>query len=244
MDDTGRRLKSRRQQASLTQKQLSEMSGVMQSMISDVENNNRDITVKNLKKLLYAMKISIQDFYADEFTSEAFDVFSFRHKYSILPDEQKCIIDKLLNFLSEAVAAKSDKSNTTGLQISGVSAAGSPVFNHAIDDDLVSVPKKYLDNSRFFAVKVKGNSMEPRIPNGSSVVVQVNAQPLDGEIALIYLEGGEEGEYTIKQFFKHSDYFELVSLNKNHPPKSLPYNKLISAQKVVFIVPPDSSHVE
>lgn len=239
MDDTGKNLKQRRLHASLTQGELARLSGVAQSMISDVEASRRDITVGNLKKLLTALNIPVRDFFGDD--SDAIDPATdmISEKYRSLPAEQRSVIVQLIDMLSRSLTPREEKPIVSGLYISGVSAAGRPLFIKAHDGDLVSLPKRYLDNSRFFAVKVSGDSMEPRIPDGSSVVVQKDAVPRDGEIALILLEGYEEGEYTIKQLYNRKEYLELVSLNKNYPPVHIQFDQFISAQKVVFIVPPE-----
>lgn len=65
-------------------------------------------------------------------------------------------------------------------------------------------------------IKVKGDSMYPKIENGD--IVQVHKQDTvdNGQIAVVLIDG-DEG--LVKKIFVHDDYIELISINPEYPPK-------------------------
>lgn len=100
------------------------------------------------------------------------------------------------------------------IRIVGLSAAGEPI--ELPEDpysftDLVSVP---LASKADFAVKIKGDSMDPDIPDGSIVLVRKQPEVETGEIAIVSLDHAA----TCKKFYRYEDRIELVSINKNYKP--------------------------
>ena len=59
----GDQLKKARLKKGLTQEQLAELSGLHRTYIGSVERGERNITVKNLYKILLAMNCSLSDFF-------------------------------------------------------------------------------------------------------------------------------------------------------------------------------------
>lgn len=59
----GDQLKKSRVKKGLTQEQLAELSGLHRTYIGSVERGERNITVKNLYKILLAMNCSLRDFF-------------------------------------------------------------------------------------------------------------------------------------------------------------------------------------
>ena len=59
----GDQLKIVRLKKGLTQEQLAELSGLHRTYIGSVERGERNITVKNLNKILLAMNCSLSDFF-------------------------------------------------------------------------------------------------------------------------------------------------------------------------------------
>lgn len=59
----GDQLKIVRLKKGLTQEQLAELSGLHRTYIGSVERGERNITVKNLYKILLAMNCSLGDFF-------------------------------------------------------------------------------------------------------------------------------------------------------------------------------------
>ena len=101
------------------------------------------------------------------------------------------------------------------LRILGYTAAGEPI--DMPDDtygleDVIKVPDS-LDAD--YALSVKGNSMEPRIPNGSLVYVKQQDTVDNGQIAIVSINN----TVTCKKFKqKENGIIELHSINKSYKP--------------------------
>ena len=123
----------------------------------------------------------------------------------------------------------------TFMPVSGLAAAGAPVYEESDGSENVSVPQQYC-NDRFFVVQAEGDSMEPDIMDGDFVVVQRTARPSNGEVALVKVDGTAIEEYTIKAFYDHGAKVELRSRNEDYEPMIYPMKHVISAEKVVHII--------
>ena len=119
--------------------------------------------------------------------------------------------------------------------VQGEAAAGEPLFAPSDEDNVVPVPEKYLD-SRFFVVAARGKSMEPRIMDGDYVVVQKDAPGEIGGIVLARIDGLAEDEYMIKRFFPRGKTVEFRSFNESFQPIVYPVSKVLSVEKVVYII--------
>lgn len=100
------------------------------------------------------------------------------------------------------------------LRILGYTAAGEPI--DMPDDtygleDVIKVPDS-LDAD--YALSVKGNSMEPRIPNGSLVYVKQQDTVDNGQIAIVSINN----TVTCKKFKKTKNAIRLESINPSYTP--------------------------
>lgn len=130
-----------------------------------------------------------------------------------------------------------DEAPEAARSVSGLAAAGAPLYDEGNAEEMVSVPPKYLDRDRYFIIKAKGDSMEPRIMDGDYVVVERNADPAPREIALVRVEDDalEEG-YVIKRYTQSLDQIKLLSINPAYNPLVYPLSALRSAERVVHII--------
>ena len=67
----------------------------------------------------------------------------------------------------------------------------------------------------FFALVIRGRSMEPRFIEGDTVIVRRQSSVDNGEIAIV-LVGNEDA--TCKKFYRHRDGISLVSTNPEFAP--------------------------
>lgn len=70
-------------------------------------------------------------------------------------------------------------------------------------------------HGEYFALQIRGDSMEPRMKEGDIVIVRRQSVVNNGEIAIV-LVGNEDA--TCKKFYKHKDGISLVSLNPQYAP--------------------------
>lgn len=93
--------------------------------------------------------------------------------------------------------------------------AGFPVFATEEILDYEEITQEMAATGEYFALQVKGNSMEPRFVEGDVVIVRQQPDVESGEIAIILVDGEDS---TIKRVSKHKDGITLIPLNPSYPP--------------------------
>lgn len=93
-------------------------------------------------------------------------------------------------------------------------------FGAYASDEIIDYVPLFIENDyeaeNTLCIKVKGDSMFPKIENGD--IVQVLKQDMvdSGQIAVVLIDG-EEG--LVKKVIIEKDYIELISLNPEYQPK-------------------------
>lgn len=101
------------------------------------------------------------------------------------------------------------------IPVLGSVAAGVPI---TAQEDIIGyeeVPAQWAEADTLFALKIKGDSMEPRMVSGDVVVVRKQDDINSGEVAIVMI--GDE-EATCKKVTKHSDGLVLISNNPKYVP--------------------------
>lgn len=119
--------------------------------------------------------------------------------------------------------------------IVGTSAAGPqlsaiPVSEYpGVADDWERLPEGFkCPDPNGFALRITGDSMEPKLPNGSIVFVAPNIQPQNGDVALVIIEGRGGGrESCVKQIYDTGESLKLHSYNESKYPDKLVSKKYI-----------------
>lgn len=100
----------------------------------------------------------------------------------------------------------------TKLPILGQVAAGPAIeMIENIEGDIILDSKLSED---CFALRIKGDSMSPRIMNGDVVIVKKQSDVESGEIAIVAVNGDEA---TCKRIKKYRDGIELIPINPTFP---------------------------
>lgn len=106
---------------------------------------------------------------------------------------------------------------TSGVKIPvlGYVKAGIPI--EAVEDiiDYEEIPQKMADNGEYFALSIKGDSMEPKISEGDVVIVRKQSYVENGETAVVLINGSDA---TVKKFYKTDHGIKLVSTNPTYDP--------------------------
>lgn len=99
------------------------------------------------------------------------------------------------------------------IPVLGRVAAGIPI--EMIEDvfDWEEIDGSYV--GEFFGLKVKGDSMSPRIMEGDVLIVRSQPDAESGDIVVAQVNGNEA---TCKRLLKHSGGLSLISLNPAYPP--------------------------
>jgi repressor LexA len=83
-----------------------------------------------------------------------------------------------------------------------------------------------------FALKVKGDSMAPRIENGDVVIVSPQQEPHSGDICVVRVNG----EDTLKKVKFEGNYLHLVPLNPEFEPLTVKKKEVNFVWKVVKLI--------
>jgi repressor LexA len=67
----------------------------------------------------------------------------------------------------------------------------------------------------FFALEMRGDSMEPRIQDGDVVIVHKQAEVKSGDVAVVLIS---KDEATIKKIIKHQNGLTLIPYNPKYDP--------------------------
>lgn len=120
-----------------------------------------------------------------------------------------------------------------GLQIPvlGTVAAGIPIS--AVEDilDYEEVPQSWENQGEFFALKIKGDSMEPRMESGDVVIVKQQSDANSGDTVIVLVNGDDA---TCKKLQKTDNGIMLVSTNPKYPPMFYSNEEIITKPVVIL----------
>lgn len=104
---------------------------------------------------------------------------------------------------------------TVKIPLLGNIAAGQPVEAIENVEDYVYISEDMARRGTYFALKVKGNSMEPRIYEGDIAIIRHQAMVNNGEIAAVKVNGDD---VTLKKVEYVKDGVKLIGLNPSFTP--------------------------
>ena len=102
------------------------------------------------------------------------------------------------------------------IPVLGHVAAGTPI--EEIEDiiDTEEITQEMAKTGEFFGLKIKGDSMSPRICNGDVVIVRKQSDAESDQIVIAQINGDEA---TCKRLLKYDNAISLVPLNPAYEPK-------------------------
>lgn len=107
------------------------------------------------------------------------------------------------------------KRTSVEIPVLGKVAAGVPV--EAITDiiDYIEIPSSAINDGDYFALRIKGNSMYPKLQDSDIVVVKQQQTVDNEEIAVVLVDGSDA---TVKKIVKHSNGVYLMPINAEYEP--------------------------
>ena len=128
------------------------------------------------------------------------------------------IVEKLATIFhiekSDLIEDKSMEGNSTrkGIRIPilGKVVAGIPVEAITDIEGWEELPSKMAVGGEYFALRIKGSSMEPKLLDGDIVIVRKQNDVDNGDTAIVLVNGDEA---TVKQIKKTDTGIMLVGLN-------------------------------
>ncbi len=123
------------------------------------------------------------------------------------------------------------KTEAVRIPVYGRVAAGIPL--DAIEDilDYEEMSAQDVRGGEYFALQIKGRSMEPRIYDGDVVIVRRQPDVENGEIAIVLINGDEA---TCKKIKKTPQGVMLISLNPDFEPMFYSNEEIMELPVVVL----------
>ena len=145
-------------------------------------------------------------------------IYKYEHGLTVNP--KRSLIEKLAVLFQVSPSyllginddeEKSD-SVTKGVRIPvlGNVAAGIPITAITDVEDWEEIPEKLASSGTYFALRIKGQSMEPRIKNGDVVIVRQQEDVDTGDVAIVLVNGDEA---TVKEVKKLDTGIMLIGWN-------------------------------
>lgn len=123
--------------------------------------------------------------------------------------------------------------NTSALKIPvlGNVAAGIPIS--AVEDilDYEEVPISWQNQGEFFALRIKGDSMQPRMESGDVVIVKQQSDANSGDTVIALVNGDDA---TCKRLEKTDNGIMLVSTNPKYPPMFFSKEDIVNKPVVIL----------
>lgn len=126
-----------------------------------------------------------------------------------------------------------ESQNQQGLQIPvlGTVLAGIPIS--AVEDilDYEEIDSSFQSQGEFFALRIKGDSMQPKMDDGDVVIVRQQSNANSGDTVIVLVNGDDA---TCKKLQKTENGIMLVSTNPNYLPMFYS-NEEIATKPVVIL---------
>lgn len=112
------------------------------------------------------------------------------------------------------------KRTGTKIPVLGNVAAGSPItaienIDYDDPDAWEEIPADMAESGEYFALRLKGDSMEPRMLNGDVVIVHQQSDVNNGDTAIVKVNGDDA---TCKKIKKTPQGMMLIPLNPEYEP--------------------------
>ena len=110
---------------------------------------------------------------------------------------------------SELVEAYRPDSTCQGVKVPvlGRVAAGIPLTATEYIIDTEEIPQAMASDGEYFALQVKGDSMEPKISDGDVVIVRKQSDADDGDLVIALVNGDDA---VVKRLKKYADGIALI----------------------------------
>lgn len=152
-------------------------------------------------------------------------------KKGSIPDDRLQKVASYLDVRPEALMGEPAAPSPTRIPVLGYVAAGIPI--DAIEDivDWEELTPAMAASGKYFGLKIKGSSMEPRIIEGDTVIVRSQSDADSGDVVIVQVNGDQA---TCKRLAKYASGISLISFNPAYEPMNYT-NEEIEALPVTII---------
>lgn len=181
-------LKELRKSKDLSLRRVDELTDITYSHLNMIENGIRKVTPALLKNL------------ATLYNVDYLDLYEKAGYIDLIEDDKKNKIDS--------------KPKGIKVPVLGYIKAGIPIS--AIEDiiDYEEIDETLAKKGQFFALAVKGDSMDPDIKDGNIAIILQQPDVENGEIGAVIFNG--DNEATLKRIYKDETGITLIPDNPNN----------------------------
>lgn len=182
----GEILKKLREQTGISQRKLAEVLHVSQQTVGSWEVNRTTPSPEIMNKIADYFGVTLDSIYGRKTTNNSIQ----------------------------------QENHATRIPVYGYVAAGIPIeaidnFDSTDPDDWEEIDEHMSKDGEYFALRIKGDSMEPKMSSGDVVIVRKQPDAESGDIAIICINGDEA---TCKKIKKTPEGIMLISLNPAYEP--------------------------
>lgn len=125
------------------------------------------------------------------------------------------LFDVSLDYLNGNTEGNISTSKGVQIPVLGYVRAGIPI--EAVEEilDYEEISRDMARQGEYFALSIKGDSMEPKISDGDVVIVRRQETVENGEYAVVLVNGNDA---TVKKFYKLENGIKLLSTNPSYDP--------------------------
>ena len=110
------------------------------------------------------------------------------------------------------------------IPVLGDVAAGTPIFAEENYIGSEEISQKLAATGEFFALRIHGDSMSPRIADGDIVIVRQQDYAESGDIVIVLVNGDSA---TCKRLLKYQEGITLISFNPSYEPMKYTNKEII-----------------
>lgn len=228
MKTTGEIIKKYRELKNMSMEEMGELLSVSGSFVNALEKNRKKPSNKLLEKL-----------YSELFISEADK--KIISNYEMIRKTPEPILEQLKNLQKEVAKVKSQsmvsisdleiKTEMIRVPVYNSVSAGAGLEPNPEPIDVILLPKNVAEGC--VIIKVYGDSMEPTIKDGFSVMVKQEVEVGNNDIGIFI----HEGEALVKRYKCFDGKCYLYSDNQNYPPREIRKNDEFKiCGKVIWIM--------
>ncbi|MBG9984136.1 helix-turn-helix transcriptional regulator [Aerococcaceae bacterium DSM 111022] len=206
---SGNRLKQIREAMSLTQADLARQLGISRTSYHNWEQGKTKPNQTNLNKLATIFDVEINYF------EKEYELLSL---YTKLHDVNQ---QKMLSYGENLLTYQQKEATPALFEYHVYEKLSAGTGYGYFDDHSYDVVYFEEEKEHDLASWVYGDSMEPRYPNGSVVLIRGTGFDYDGEVYAV----DWDGQTYLKRVYREEEGLRLVSLNTKYQDKLAPYNE-------------------
>lgn len=218
MNILGQTIKKIRKRKGLTQKQLSELTGLKQNTISNHENGNRSIDEVDIHVYSSALGVSPKELF-DSYKESSDNITEI---YNQLNSDRQT---KVYDFATEQLREQNNNNKVVNIndyieeesewyevKFYGSVSAGTGLYLDDEQVETISFGADMIPTGTDFCLKVNGDSMDPMFHDGDYVFIKRETDFRNGSIGVVIVNG----DAYLKKIYITPDSIKLVSLNKKY----------------------------